>query len=479
MNLVDLQAVIPIFIVVATALITLAVEAFRGQDERLPLGILGLIGLAGAGAASVMLWGHNRVSLGVVRADNFALFINGILIVVGVLTILFSGDVIEREELPAGEYYALVLFSISGMMLMASATDLLVVFVALEILSLGVYVLTAIRRSSLAGAEGGFKYFLLGAFSSAFFLYGVALTYVLSGSTRLDQIAQVIAGHSAAPTPFVLIAVGLVMVGFAFKVSAVPFHMWTPDAYQGAPTIVTGFMSTAVKAAAFAAFVRVFLTAFAPLSTQWVPLLGASAIATMIVGTVVGVAQTSVKRMLAYSSIAHAGYLLVGLIAGSDMGQASVLFYLLSYAVTNLGAFGILALLANKANEHDEVRDFAGLWQSKPVLATLLTVFLLSLGGFPPTAGFIGKWYIFAAAVQQGHYTLAIVGVLTSVISVYYYLRIIVMMYMSESAHTEPVAKLSPMATAALAMAVAAVFYLGVYPSGAIELARQSVSRLF
>ena len=479
MNLVDLQAVIPIFIVVATALITLAVEAFRGQDERLPLGILGLIGLAGAGAASVMLWGHNRVSLGVVRADNFALFINGILIVVGVLTILFSGDVIEREELPAGEYYALVLFSISGMMLMASATDLLVVFVALEILSLGVYVLTAIRRSSLAGAEGGFKYFLLGAFSSAFFLYGVALTYVLSGSTRLDQIAQVIAGHSAAPTPFVLIAVGLVMVGFAFKVSAVPFHMWTPDAYQGAPTIVTGFMSTAVKAAAFAAFVRVFLTAFAPLSTQWVPLLGASAIATMIVGTVVGVAQTSVKRMLAYSSIAHAGYLLVGLIAGSDMGQAAVLFYLLSYAVTNLGAFGILALLANKANEHDEVRDFAGLWQSKPVLATLLTVFLLSLGGFPPTAGFIGKWYIFAAAVQQGHYTLAIVGVLTSVISVYYYLRIIVMMYMSESAHTEPVAKLSPMATAALAMAVAAVFYLGVYPSGAIELARQSVSRLF
>jgi NADH-quinone oxidoreductase subunit N len=479
MNLVDLQAVIPIFIVVATALITLAVEAFRGQDERLPLGILGLIGLAGAAAASVMLWGHNRVSLGVVRADNFALFINGILIVVGVLTILFSGDVIEREELPAGEYYSLVLFAISGMMLMASATDLLVVFLALEILSLGVYVLTAIRRSSLAGAEGGFKYFLLGAFSSAFFLYGVALTYVLSGSTRLDQIAQVIAGHSTAPTPFVLIAVGLVMVGFAFKVSAVPFHMWTPDAYQGAPTIVTGFMSTAVKAAAFAAFVRVFLTAFAPLSTQWVPLLGASAIATMIVGTVVGVAQTSVKRMLAYSSIAHAGYLLVGLIAGSDMGQAAVLFYLLSYAVTNLGAFGILALLANKANEHDEVRDFAGLWQSKPVLATLLTVFLLSLGGFPPTAGFIGKWYIFAAAVQQGHYVLAIVGVLTSVISVYYYLRIIVMMYMSESAHTEPVAKLSPMATAALAMAVAAVFYLGVYPTGAIELARQSVSRLF
>jgi NADH-quinone oxidoreductase subunit N len=479
MSLVELQAIIPIFIVTATALITLGVEAFRGEGERLPLGVLGLIGLAGAGAASVMLWGHNRVSLEVVRADNFALFINGVLIVAGILTILFSGDVIEREELPAGEYYSLVLFAIAGMMLMASATDLLVVFLALEILSLAVYVLTAIRRSSLAGAEGGFKYFLLGAFSSAFFLYGVALTYVVAGSTRLDRVALAIAGQSEAPTPFVLAAIGLVMVGFAFKVSAVPFHMWTPDAYQGAPTIVTGFMSTAVKAAAFAAFVRVFLNAFGSLSEQWVPLLGASAIATMVVGTVVGVAQTSVKRMLAYSSIAHAGYILVGLIVGTDTGQAAVLFYLLTYAVTNLGAFGVLALLANKSNEHDEVRDFAGLWRSKPVLATLLTIFLLSLGGFPPTAGFVGKWYIFASAVQEGHYALAIIGVLTSVVSVYYYLRIIVMMYMSETPHTEPVARLSPAATAALAMAVAAVFYLGVYPTGAIELALRSVSRLF
>jgi NADH-quinone oxidoreductase subunit N len=479
MTLLDLQAIIPVFIVTATALITLGVEAFRAEGERLPLGLLGIIGLLGAAAASVMLWGHDRVSFGVVRADNFALFINGILVVAGILTILFSGDVIDREELPAGEYYALVLFGIAGMMLMASAVDLLVVFLALEILSLAVYVLTAIRRSSQAGAEGGFKYFLLGAFSSAFFLYGVALTYVVSGSTRLDKVALAIAGQAAEPSLFVLIAVGLVMVGFAFKVSAVPFHMWTPDAYQGAPTIVTGFMSTAVKAAAFAAFVRVFLNAFGPLSEQWVPLLGASAIATMVVGTVVGVAQTSVKRMLAYSSIAHAGYILVGLIAATDTGQAAVLFYLLSYAVTNLGAFGVLALVASRHNEHDEVRDFAGLWKTEPVLATLLAIFLLSLGGFPPTAGFIGKWYIFAAAVDQGYYALAIIGMLTSVVSVYYYLRIIVMMYMSEAPHTEPVARLSPAATAALAMSVAAVFYLGVYPTDAIELALRSVSRLF
>ena len=479
MNLAELQAVIPILIVVATALITLAVEAFRGKDERLPLGILGLIGLGGAAAASVMLWGHNRISFGVVRADNFALFVNGILIIVGMLTILFSGDVIEREELPAGEYYALILFSLSGMMLMASATDLLVVFLALEILSLGVYVLTAIRRSSLAGAEGGFKYFLLGAFSSAFFLYGVALTYVVAGSTRLDKVALAIAGHSTAPTLFVLIAVGLVMVGFAFKVSAVPFHMWTPDAYQGAPTIVTGFMSTAVKAAAFAAFVRVFLTAFGPLSAHWVPLLGASAIATMIVGTVVGVAQTSVKRMLAYSSIAHGGYMLVGLIAATDTGQAAVLFYLLSYAVTNLGAFGILALLASRANEHDEVRDFAGLWKSEPVLATLLTVFLLSLGGLPPTAGFVAKWYIFSAAIRAGYVDLAVVGMLTSVISVFFYLRVVVMMYMTDPADQPERPVIGVLPIAALVVSTIVLFYLGILPTRVLNLAAASVGTIF
>ena len=474
----EYAAIIPLLIVALSGAFAMLAEAFRQPGERMPIAGLGLIGLAGAAVASTFLWDTDRISFGVIRADNFSLFINLVLCVIGVLTMLFSNEVVERDRLPAGEYYALTLFAICGMMMMAAATDLLVIFIALEILSLAVYVLTGIRRASGSGAEAAFKYFLLGSFSSAFFLYGIAFIYAVAGSTRLEQISIALSPQGAPPT-LAILGVGLLIVGFAFKVSAVPFHMWTPDAYQGAPTIVTGFMSTAVKAAAFAAFVRVFLTAFAPLSPQWIPLLGASAIATMVVGTVVGVAQTSVKRMLAYSSIAHAGYLLVGLIAANDTGQAAVLFYLLAYAVTNLGAFGILALLASRSNEHDEVRDFAGLWKSEPVLATLLTVFLLSLGGFPPTAGFIAKWYIFAAAVQQGHYWLAIIGVLTSVISVYYYLRIIVMMYMSESAHTEPVAKLSPTATAALAMATAAVFYLGVYPTGAIELARQSVSRLF
>ena len=367
--------------------------------------------------------------------------------------------------------YALTLFAISGMMLMAAAVDLLVIFLALEILSLSVYVLTGIRRSSAAGAEAAFKYFLLGSFSSAFFLYGVAFAFAVARSTRLDALSQALSAQGAAdPSTLPLLAVGLLAVGFAFKVSAVPFHMWTPDAYEGAPTIVTAFMSTGVKAAAFAAFVRVFLSPLEPLKDQWIPMLSLVAAATMILGTVVGVAQSNVKRMLAYSSIAHAGYLLLGIISTNETGKAAVLFYLLAYAVTNLGALGIVALLGTPQDQHDELRDFAGLWRSRPGLAGLMTVFLLSLGGFPLTAGFIGKWYIFSAAVEQGHYTLAIIGVLTSVISVFFYLRIVVMMYMTEGAEiSRP--RVPAAAMAGLGLATLAVFYLGVLPTWVIDMA--------
>ncbi len=477
----DMQAIMPMLIVTLSAVVTMVAEAFRPRNERVPMGMLGIIGLIGATAASILLWNRDATAFGVVRADNFSLFIDITLCLVGILTILFSSDVIEREELPAGEYYALTLFAIAGMMLMATATDLLVIFLALEILSLAVYVLTGIRRSSAAGSEAAFKYFLLGAFSSAFFLYGIAITFALSGSTRLDRVAQAVAEYGGGqPGPLVLVAMGLLLVGFAFKVSAVPFHMWTPDAYQGAPTVVTGFMSTGVKAAAFAAFVRVFLSAFGAVKHDWQPILWVIAVATMVIGTVVGVAQTNVKRMLAYSSIAHAGYLLIGLISASSTGKAAVLFYLLSYAVTNLGAFGIVALLSTRTNPHDEIRDFTGLWYERPGLAALMTVFLLSLGGFPPTAGFIGKWYIFAAAVQEGYFWLAIIGVLTSVISVFFYLRIVVMMYMTDTKRAEvPTGTVSPLATAGLALAVVGIFYLGILPTGIINIALNSIDTIF
>jgi NADH-quinone oxidoreductase subunit N len=475
----DYAAIIPLVIVALSAIAAMLAEAFRRPGERMPIAGLGLIGLGGAAIASVFLWNSDAQSMGVIRSDNFALFINFVLCIVGVLTMLFSNDLVEREQIPAGEYYALTLFAICGMMMMAAATDLLVVFVALEILSLAVYVLTGIRRQSAAGAEAAFKYFLLGAFSSAFFLYGIAFAFALSGSTRIEEIGAALSAQAAdAPTTLALLAVGLLAVGFAFKVSAVPFHMWTPDAYEGAPTIVTAFMSTGVKAAAFAAFVRLFLSPLEPLQAHWIPVLSVMAGATMILGTVVGVVQTNVKRMLAYSSIAHAGYLLLGIVAANSAGKAAILFYLLAYAVTNLGALGLVALLGTSQHQHDELRDFSGLWQSRPGLAGLMTIFLLSLGGLPPTAGFIGKWYIFTAAIQEGHYWLAIIGVLTSVVSVFFYLRIVVMMYMTDGPDViRP--RVPAAAMAGLAIATIAVLYLGVLPARALDLALDSISTIF
>jgi NADH-quinone oxidoreductase subunit N len=474
-----IAAIVPILSVVLAACCAMLAEAFRQPGERMPIAGLGLIGLAGAAVSSVFLWDNDLQAFGVVRADNFALFINIVLCAVGVLTMLLSNEVIDREGLPAGEYYALTLFGLAGMMLMASATDLLVIFLALEVLSLSVYVLTGLRRSSAPGAEAALKYFLLGAFSSAFFLYGIAFAFAVSGSTRLDQIGAALSAQGAgAPSTLALLAVGFLAVGFAFKVSAVPFHMWTPDAYEGAPTIVTAFMSTGVKAAAFGAFVRVFLAPLEPLKGEWVPVLAVIAAASMILGTVVGVLQTNIKRMLAYSSIAHAGYILLGLIAATATGKAAVLFYLLAYAVTNLGALGVVAVMATRDSEHAELRDFAGLWKTRPGLAGLMTVFLLSLGGFPPLAGFIGKWYIFAAAVERGYYWLAIIGVLTSVISVFFYLRIVVMMYMTEGAEVER-PRVPATAAAGLMLATLVVFYLGVLPTRVLDLALDSISTIF
>jgi NADH-quinone oxidoreductase subunit N len=364
-------------------------------------------------------------------------------------------------------------------MLMAMAADLLVIFLALEVLSLAVYVLTGIRRDSPMATEAAFKYFLLGAFSSAFFLYGIAFAYGVTGSTRLDRIGGLMAAQAMAPTAIQLLAMGLLLIGFAFKVSAVPFHMWTPDAYEGAPSSVTGFMSTGVKAAAFAAFARVFLSAFEPLRGQWAGTLEVVAIATMIVGTVVGVAQSNVKRMLAYSSIAHGGYLLVALIAANDVGKGAILFYLLTYAVTNLGAFGVIALLERTDRLNDTIADYAGLWNTRPGLAALMTIFLLSLGGFPPLGGFIAKWYVFTAAMQAGYTWLAIVGVLTSVISVFFYLRIVVMMYMTPSSTSIGIPPIPKIAGTALIASAIIVLYLGVLPTRVLDWAAASIGTIF
>jgi NADH-quinone oxidoreductase subunit N len=475
----DFTAIVPMLCVALAALAVMGAEAFRTKGENLPIGGLGIVGLAGAAAAAVLLWDRSAASFGVIVADNFGLFVTLVLVAVGVLTIMFSSPVVGRDGLPKGDYYALILFSIAGMIMMATANDLLVVFIALEILSIAVYVLTGIRRDDARATEAAFKYFLLGAFSSAFFLYGIAFTYGLSGSTRLDRVGAYLASQALSDNPLILVGLGFLLVGFAFKISAVPFHMWTPDAYEGAPAIVTGFMSTGVKAAAFAAFARVFLSAFEPFSGEWTPMVWLLAAATMILGTVVGVAQSNLKRMLAYSSIAHGGYLLVGLVAANDVGKAAILFYLAAYAVTNLAAFGVIALLGARDAPNDELRDYAGLWHSRPALAALMTVCLLSLGGLPPTAGFIGKWYIFSAAVSAGYYGLAIIGVLTSVISVFFYLRVVVMMYMADRPAALAAAPTSGIGMAALVASIVVILALGVLPTPVLNLAAASIATIF
>ena len=471
--------IVPVLIVALSACAVLLAESFRRKGDWMPVGWLGVIGVVGGAITSISLWGRDASGFGVIVLDNYAIFFNVTLCAIGLLTILVSSGTAERDNLPTGEYYALMLFSLSGMMLMGSTRDLLVIFIALEIMSLGVYVLTGIKRSSLQGAEAAFKYFVLGAFSSAFFLYGIALAYAVTGTTRLDELGMRVASVANDPSILLVLAMVMLMVGFAFKVSAVPFHAWTPDAYQGAPTLVTGFMSTGIKAAAFAAFLRVFLSTFEPLRADWMPVLSAMAGLTMILGTVVGVAQSSVKRMLAYSSIAHAGYLLIGIIAADTAGKAAVLFYLASYALTNLGAFGVLAALATDERPHDDIRDFAGLWHDRPGLAALLTVFLLSLGGFPPTVGFVAKWYIFNAAVQQNLIALAVLGVLTSVVSVFFYLRVVVQMYMTDEHAPGVRPSVPPVALAGMLLALAGVFYLGLVPGRLLSIAAQSVASIF
>jgi NADH-quinone oxidoreductase subunit N len=472
-------AIVPMACVTAAGIAAMVAEAFREPGERMPIGGLGIVGLLGAAVATFLLWGRNATSFGMVAADNFGLFVTWILIVVGILSIALSGPTIDREGLPGGEYYTLMLLSIAGMILMATATDLLLIFLALEVLSLGVYVLTGIRRRSERSTEAALKYFLLGAFSSAFFLYGIAFTYGLTGSTRLDRVGSLMAAQAMSPTPMQLLAVGLLFVGFAFKVAAVPFHMWTPDAYEGAPPAVTGFMSTGVKAAAFAAFARVFLSAFEPLRGNWSVVLWVVAAATMIVGTVVGVVQTSVKRMLAYSSIGHSGYLLLAILSANDLGKGAVLFYLLTYAITNLGVFGVIAVLETRDRANDSISDYAGLWYERPWLAALMAIFLLSLGGFPPLAGFIAKWYVFSAAIKAGYTSLAIIGVLTSVVSVFFYLRIVVMMYMTARPDGASVPATPRIAAAALALSAILLFYLGILPTRVLDWAAASVATIF
>jgi len=444
------------------------------------LGWLSLVGVLVAGSFNGWLYGVTEVGVtSMVAVDRFRLFANWIFLIAAALSILISFSYVHRQRLQAGEFYGLVLLSTAGMMFMAGARDLMVIFLGLEVMSISVYALTAFNRRDRKSAEAGLKYFLLGAFSTGFFLYGIALTYGATGSTNVAEIAASVSAGSATGTLLVM-GVAMLAIGFAFKVSAVPFHMWTPDVYEGAPAPVTAFMSAAVKAAAFVAFIRVFLVAFDGAYDAWYPIMWWLAAITMVAANLIALVQSNVKRMLAYSSIAHAGYLLVALTAANETAAAGMLFYLLVYTLMNIGAFAVVITVAHQGEERLQIEDYAGFGWSQPMLGVFLTIFLLSLAGFPGTGGFMGKIYLLQGAVDSELWTLSVILVLTTVASYWYYLRVAWFMWMrepvSEGQHLHAVAPL-PMRVALLA-SVALILLLGIFPSSTLEFARASVQGL-
>ena len=472
----DWVALRPIEILTVVALVATLLAAFLRDERAALVGWVSAAGMALGLADLVGQWGGRAEGFGgMIVTDGFTIFFGSVFLVAGIFTVLISIPYLHRSGLQHGEYYALIVFATLGGLLMAQSTDLIMTFLGLETLSLAVYVLAGFARSRMESAESSLKYFLLGAFASGFLLYGIALCFGATGTTRLAGVAVAIREMGMA-TPLMSVAVLLLGIGFAFKVAAVPFHMWTPDVYEGAPISVTAYMAAVVKAAGFAAFARVFWMAFDPLSTQWAAVLGVSAVLTMTWGNVLAIQQRNIKRMLAYSSIAHAGYLLVAMVAGGEGGRAALLFYFVPYALMNLGAFAVVSVMQRqKGGEAVLVEDYAGLAARSPWVALAMTIFMFSLAGIPPTAGFMGKFYIFRAAVETGHMGLAIVGVLNSVISVYYYLRPVVAMYMLESRENPGVPSARPVVHALLFVSIVVLLFVGVMPGGIFQAAVDSV----
>jgi NADH-quinone oxidoreductase subunit N len=397
-----------------------------------------------------------------VAVDRFALFFRLVILGCAALGVLLGAHYLERTGEGRGEYYALLLFATAGMTLLASAADLIVVFLALEVLSLSLYVMAGFSWRRLASQEASLKYFLLGAFSSAFFLYGIALAYGAAGTTSLGGIAEALSGPSES-TALALAAGGLLIVGFSFKVAAVPFHMWTPDVYQGAPSPVTGFMAAGTKVAGFAALIRVTTVALGPVAWELLPALVAVSALTMVVGSILAIAQDDVKRMLAYSSIAHAGFVLVGVAAANQEGVSGSMFYLVAYAAMILGSFAVVIVVSRTGEDRTSFRSYRGLARRNPVLGALLALFLLSLAGIPPTAGFIAKVLVFEAAVRAGLEGLVVVAVLASVVAAFFYIRLIVLAYMEDPEEAERVPA-EPAPGVALGVAAALTLVLGILP---------------
>ncbi len=485
---VDWLAVGPEVALIAAAMALVLMAALnRGRrDLSSEYLYVGLAGVTAAGMITVKLWSvvtdgapYQTLS-GMVAVDGFAVFTRTVVLAATALGLLVAQGYLRREHVEGPEYHALLLLSASGMLLMTSANDLIVVFLALEILSIALYVLAAFDRARLESGEAGLKYFVLGALSSAVLLYGVAMVYGATGTTSLSGIANFLAANTLFSSGLLLAGFALILVGLGFKVAAVPFHMWTPDVYQGSPTPVTAFMAAGAKAAGFAALLRVFVSGFGAYSVDWQPLVLILAVASLLVGSIVALVQQDVKRMLAYSSISHAGYVLIGVQADSEGGVSSALFYLLTYTFMVVGSFAVVTVVGRKGDRRHSLDDYRGLGSRAPVLAAAMAFLLLAQAGIPLTSGFVAKFTVFAASVEAREYGLTFVGVLTTVIAAFFYLRLIVVMYMTsppdgqdegEDAPGRRLFELDPSTGLALGLAVVATVVMGVVPSYFLDFA--------
>ena len=474
--------VLPVAILAAWGLLVLLMTPFfretgRGLAALVSPWSASLLGVLLAGLTCARQWqGIGPVpattAYGMVHVDRFGIYLSVLVLAVGFMTLLFSARFLEREASEQGEFYALMLFALAGMVLMLETTNLMLLLIGLEIFSLSLYVQCGLTRSRVRSIEAALKYFLLGAFSSGFLVYGLALMYGAAGSLNLADIAQVAGGR---PSAMLYMGLGLLIVGLGFKIAIVPFHQWVPDVYTGAPTNVTAFMAAATKTVAFAALIRVLAGAFGDRSEVWIPIVTWLAVATMTVANLVALAQTNIKRLLAFSSIAHAGYLLIALVCIPELGIKAILFYLTVYAFMTVGAFGVAAAVGGgdltAESGYDFITSWAGLGTRRPFLAVAMTVFLLSMAGIPPTGGFVGKYLIFQAAVQSKQWMLAIVGSLNAVIAAYYYLAVILTMWFKEpDGELAAPSPLPPSLAVVLTIALAAIVYLGIAPSGVLGL---------
>lgn len=469
--------VLPETILTVFGTLMLIFEGFAGEHHRKNLGYLAVLGILAAMAASVAAGSMPGSAFGqFLVVDAFGTFFRLLVLLVGLLAVMCSMSYLTREESDSGEYFALILYSLVGQSLLAVSNELIMVFIGLEISSIATYIMAGFLRDDKRASEAAIKYFLLGSFATAFLLYGVAWIYGLTGTTNLTEIRKYLIDPQAIAAPWMVgVCVALIFVGFAFKVSAAPFQAWTPDVYQGAPAPVTAFMSAGPKAAAFAVLLRVFTTAFTGLGEHWIPVVWVSALLTMVIGNFAALTQVNIKRVLAYSSIAHAGYVLVAVTAHSEIGTAAAMFYLASYAFMNIGAFAVVTHFARRGERFVLVDDFAGLAKRQPITAGLFTIFLLSMIGVPLTAGFFGKFYIFKAAFDSNLIWLAVLGLLNSAVAAYYYLRIIVVMYFHDPVEgQEPLTDLAPGIRLTLWGSAAATLILGFFPSLLLDIANQS-----